>query len=1471
LPALSRATAVSSGEEAGSQALTLTIVLRRDDQAGFEQYLRDVYDSRSLEYQRFLSLPEIIERFGPSHEAYMGILNYLQGHGFSLVEGSVTRQTLLVRGTREDAERAFDVQIRDYMLTDQRFYANDRNPRLPPGIGTHVQAVLGLSNLAQPQTITSLEKVALICSVAFAVLGATGIVTWWISGPVAAICLFLGFLPLFPQKLIPIPYNFPIPGLTGGQPLSTLVRPNTDKLSASAQVSVPTGAGQTIGITSFSDFDVNDVRDLIAYLGAAPEEINRLSRRSLNGGAPLGPGQVEPLLDIAAVMATAPGANIVVYDAPFTGAGTSFQSLFNAMIGDGVDIISNSWAYCEDQTTLADVASIDAILQTAAAAGISVFSGSGDYGSTCLNGSPNTVHVPASATYITAVGGTTLNYGPGFTYGSETWWDGAMATPPTGQGGFGVSQFFGRPAYQSALNPQAMRSVPDVAVNADPATGYILCQASDGGCPNGKLYGGTSVAAPIWAAFTALLNEAQGQNIGFLNPLIYPLAGTEAFNGAASMGSDFAHVGLGSPNLDVLYRLLNGISEGTPDAAVSEVLYAGSVITGVQTLPMTSLPADGASAGVIVVTIRDADGHTVSGTNVALAANSSNAMIAPAGTVTTDANGQAVFLVTSLTPGTVTLTATDATGNIPLSETADISFGVPPAASAGIGASPTSLLNDGVSATTITVTLKDALNRPSPGKLITLVQGSGRSVITGPNPSVTDANGEIRFTATNQFSETVTYTAVNVTDGDLPVPGNATVNFSGSANLSCVGNPPTAAAGYALTPFANGFFTQNLFFGNVNWGCSGASNPTFNTTNSVYVANFATGDLFKFGLGGGVVSTGNQLSNLGRTLGQPTFGKDGRLYATHGATTGNFTTGDIVEIDPATGAQLRVIAPNLTCPSSLAVDPLSGDLFFDNACTGAGSGNPSLFRVRNPGSATPIVEVYATLPTTMGNGAISFAPDGSIYVVINYFGNPNAPIVRVSGTDQPTPPTITTLPGITSNFWVTVGEANADGSAKSLIVLSPSGLALMDLASNATTPLTNGGIGSGVIGPDGCLYASATDTIYKLAPSSGGCGFVSTNPAPALTLSPATVSPNPAQGSQQTMTAQFVNLAAPEDTPVFFSIGGANAQTKFGRTDASGKATINYTGTFTGNDTVIASATVDVSDFTSNLARLTWDAGQHVTFLSLNTSPSGATVGIPVTLSAALVDVSVNPTAAIAGATVQFSVGGQSCSGVTNANGIVSCSVTLPAAGSFTLMANFAGGAQQQAAVASQTLFVTAPVTSPATCFTGTVASGGQATACLNSALPTCQFMSSAFVPVDNVGVAPPTGIQIPYGLFQFTTTGCSDTVNLSVTYPNPLPANTSYWKFGPTSGQPAHWYALPATINNSTLTVILTDGGAGDSDLQVNGRIVDPGGAGYAIATDGTDGVPIPTLNEWRLLLFMLLMAVMVSVAASRRRTGRF
>ena len=151
--------------------------------------------------------------------------------------------------------------------------------------------------------------------------------------------------------------------------------------------------------------------------------------------------------------------------------------MFNQMINNGVSIISNSWAYCEDETTAADVDGIDTIFQNAAVARISIFNGAGDSGSTCLDGGANTVAVPADSPNATAVGGSSLTPGPGYTYGTETWWNDSKTSPPAGQGGFGTSKFFSAPTYQNGFGVTNAGRCPTWSANADPFHGVEICQA----------------------------------------------------------------------------------------------------------------------------------------------------------------------------------------------------------------------------------------------------------------------------------------------------------------------------------------------------------------------------------------------------------------------------------------------------------------------------------------------------------------------------------------------------------------------------------------------------------------------------------------------------------------------------------------------------------------------------------------------------------------------------------------------------------------------------------------------------------------------------------------------------------------------------------------------------------------------------------------------------------------------------------
>lgn len=1266
LPALAGAEPVKTEASRDKELLTLTLVLKRDDQAGFESYLHDVYDTKSSQYRHFLSQKELTEKFGPSRDAYDSVLSYLKKNGFELAEGSANRLTLTVRGNRSRVEKAFGVHIRDYSIGERRFYANDTDPELPPALASRVTAVSGLTNLAKPRPA---EK---------AVKRLFAKIQCWFDVQAQKTTAADGLTANSSAEEERAAYKKCLTAKYNEWSLGAI---DTNDPPPPAWQGVD-GTGQKVGVVAFDTFQMSDVQDYIDLIGLPSAKINNLSRVPVNGGASLGPNQSEVLLDIANILSIAPGAQIAVYDAPFTGGG-SFQALFNAMIGDGVTVISNSWAYCEDQTTLADVQSIDSILQTAASLGISVFSGSGDNGSTCLDGSPNTAHVPATSTYITAVGGTSFTPGPGFTYGSETWWDSVGDTPPGGQGGFGVSRFFGRPGYQDGLNGLPMRSIPDVAANADPAGGVIICQASAGGCPNGQFFGGTSSSSPIWAAFTALLNQARGSNLGFLNPLIYPLANTDAFHNAASMGSDFAHVGLGSPNLPRLHQRLTGHATGPVSPSVSEVRaytagnYSVPEELSAQGVPLF-IPADGTSEAVVVVRLADGNGSTIDGKTVTLAASpGSHAVISPASDVTKVDNGAAVFRVTNLTAEPVIFTALDTTDGIELDSKPDVAFTVPPATSAGINAFPGTVTANGIDTATVTVTLQDALGRPTPGKRVTLAQGNGHAVITGPNPSITDSNGQIQFAAANLVNEVVTFTAVDVSDGNLPIPGNGTVTFTNGSGGACGQNvtPPVGLNGYTVTPFATGFPVGALFYSNVNYGgCSGVATPGFLNGN-VYVPDFFNGDLYKLGGGGGAVSNANKLSTLGPTLSWPVVGKDGHLYATRAGTGGNFNTGVIVELNPDSGALVRTLASNLTCPAGLAVDPLGGDLFFIDQCFGAGSDNPSLFRLRNPGGASPTVEVYATLPFTP-NGQVVFSPKGTIYVVTGYVQQ-NPPVYRVSGTDQPTPPTVTPVAGVASNYWVNIGEVSPDGEATRLLVLNEGRLKLTDITTNppAVVGELAEGTGGGIIGPDGCLYMPNTNVLHKLTDPSGGCSFLPTNAMPSITLTPTVVSPNPAQAGAQTFTATFRNVDVPVDTPVFFSITGANSQLQLVRTNAGGQAALTYIGESDGMDTIVATATVNNTHLTSNNAKVTWTPGKHVSYLTLNLSPTAGTVGQPITVKASLTDVSSEPPLALANASINFTLGSGSCQATTDANGLASCQITPQTVGVDLLTANFSGNA----------------------------------------------------------------------------------------------------------------------------------------------------------------------------------------------------
>ena len=156
-----------------------------------------------------------------------------------------------------------------------------------------------------------------------------------------------------------------------------------------------------------------------------------------------------------------------------------------------------------------------------AAQGQSFFNATGD--SDAFTGS---IPFPSDSTNITEVGGTTLTTGTGATYSSETVWNwGLQSGSYVGSSG-GISTYYPIPSYQQGISMAAnqgsttMRNVPDVALTADNV--YVVYNNGSTGT-----FGGTSCAAPLWAGFTALVNQqaaAAGQApVGFLNPALYTI------------------------------------------------------------------------------------------------------------------------------------------------------------------------------------------------------------------------------------------------------------------------------------------------------------------------------------------------------------------------------------------------------------------------------------------------------------------------------------------------------------------------------------------------------------------------------------------------------------------------------------------------------------------------------------------------------------------------------------------------------------------------------------------------------------------------------------------------------------------------------------------------------------------------------------------------------------------------------------
>lgn len=521
---------VAAGALPSTTPIRLSVLLRSADPKGLEATALAVSTPGSAQYRKYLTPAEVEQRFGPSPGAIAGVDAYLSRHGFaigpSLGDGLIVTAT----GTAGTVRGALHTGLTTYRQRSGRVtYLNTSPPQMPSAVAPGIQSIVGLDDSVQlhPQ-LSSLRSQS--------------------SGPGS---------PARTVSTTTTTSGGARPCGAASSTASSMGAYTADQLASaygfnSAYQAGEFGKGITVGVFELAGFARGDLKQFETCYKIGP----KLVRKKVDGGTSINSGTIEAELDIEGIASMAPKARILDYEAPNSLSGVI--DAYGAMESDDLaQVVSTSWGVCEAQAGSLAFQE-NAIFQGMAAQGQSIVAAAGDTGSEdCYATGGSTARAvddPGSQPFLTAVGGTDLT-AAGPPPVETVWNDGS------GAGGGGVSGLWSMPSWQfgpgvvnefSSGSPCHVasgfcREVPDVSASADPANGYVmfcsvsrLCKTAGGGW---FAIGGSSAAAPLWAALLAVADQGLGSPVGFVNPALYAIAATgstrDAFNDVTAGDNDF--------------------------------------------------------------------------------------------------------------------------------------------------------------------------------------------------------------------------------------------------------------------------------------------------------------------------------------------------------------------------------------------------------------------------------------------------------------------------------------------------------------------------------------------------------------------------------------------------------------------------------------------------------------------------------------------------------------------------------------------------------------------------------------------------------------------------------------------------------------------------------------------------------------------------------------------------------------------
>ena len=543
------------GATAAATTETVSIVLKLRHPEQLDAYIAATVDPRSPSYHRFLTVEQFRSRFAPSDWEIGQVTDHLRGVGIVINEIYSDHLVIKATGTAAQFNQAFTTTLHDYMDKKGRvFHRPDGDHSVPGHLRDIVLYVAGLNSQTSqflPHSATAQSSGAALGEAAPQVVlpqsgsTATGVPGSYTTGDVAN---FYGVNPLYAR------------GVTGkGRTIGIATLANflpSDAYYYWSQI------GLKVNPNRIHQVHVDGGGELS---GAAGSGETTLDVQQSGGLAP----------DAKLVVYDAPNTEAGFIDVFYKAVSDNVVDTLS--VSWGSPEIYNFLIPGVSTDTQAVLVAYHQAFAEAAAQGISTFASSGDSGAYDTNSTLSyptfskvlTVDSPASDPYIIAAGGTTLPVAIARRYGTvnvptEQVWGWSYFNPYMvgnyGQdyqdyyfaigGGGGVSVFWPTPDYQESFRgirtsePNQVlsyfpalpdttvkqdlftvpahvrgRNLPDVSLNSDPYTGYLVYSTTDGGWLGG--YGGTSFASPQLNGIFALISQAKGSRLGLLHPQLY--------------------------------------------------------------------------------------------------------------------------------------------------------------------------------------------------------------------------------------------------------------------------------------------------------------------------------------------------------------------------------------------------------------------------------------------------------------------------------------------------------------------------------------------------------------------------------------------------------------------------------------------------------------------------------------------------------------------------------------------------------------------------------------------------------------------------------------------------------------------------------------------------------------------------------------------------------------------------------------